>query len=363
MKYFFLYLVFGLSLLAAETQAQQEDLQSYSNKLANDYLEEKGNTGLMIAVMDGDTISYFSYGSSTQDSMHRIDEHDIFEIGSVTKLFTGVAIRQLISEGKLYDTTRVNTILAPEFQIQHEHGNQITIAQLLSHYSGFPKTPINFNLKKKDDDNPYQYYTLADLQEYLSLPLENPLWNKEFQYSHINYALLGLIIESITQMSYKDYIHTLLLDKTGMQETGLELDSAQHTRYVDAYKFNGAATPHWTYGSMEASMALKSSTYDLMQLIRNYYDPKSSIYELLRHSTEVIRKTNIKYVSYAYGWHYYSLGKRYPVILTHNGGSGGHRCYVGIVAQSKQAVVVLSNSSNSPDQIGIDILSYLISHR
>lgn len=351
-----------LLCIAQSAHAQQDDLTSWCNRLANAYLEEKGNEGLIIAVLQDDSISYFSYGSSTKDSLHQIQANDIFEIGSVTKLYTGIAIRNLIAEGKLYDTSRVNNYLPKESQILHEHGNEITIAQLLSHYSGFPKTPINFNLKKKDDDDPYRYYTQQDFQQYLALPLENPLWNKEFQYSHINYALLGMVIEYITKMKYEDYIDSIIFQKLNIHNTTLILDSIQEKHYVDAYRFNGTPTPHWTYSSMESSLAMKSTAYDFMLFIRNYYDPQSPLYDLLHKSSDIIRKTNIKYVSYAYGWQYYSLGKRYPVILTHNGGSGGHRCYIGILAHEKKAVVVLSNSANAPDQIGIDILSYLINH-
>jgi CubicO group peptidase (beta-lactamase class C family) len=328
-------------------------LQTICDDMSEPYRVAKGFKGLVIAVLDGDSAYYKSYGLAQDTLPIAMSENIKFQIGGATKVLTGIAIAKLISEGVLSLDDPYNTVVADSFKMASADGERITIKQLLTHHSGLPKLPYNFNLKKRFDTDPYCYYQNVDLIEFLQTEMQESSSLSGFQYSNLNYALLGNILSYNNPKSGINYIKTNITNPLKMSNTGFQL--VIDTSVAAPHRFDGKASNIWHFGSMHESVGAYSTARDLAILVQKSYTDST----YFNAAWQALDATNIKEVKYASGWQTYTRSKRDQPIITHNGATEGHRCYIAFVPNLKKGVVVLSNSSNPPDQVGIDILGII----
>jgi D-alanyl-D-alanine carboxypeptidase len=145
----------------------------------------------------------------------RIDQHTKFHIGSIDKMFTAVAIAQLVEAGKLsWNDTLAKWV--PEYPDQ-ETARKITVWQLLHHTAGLGDflVPEYFQHSEKYID-PVDYLGLIARQPIVSAP------GKQLNYSNAGYMLLGRIIENASHGSYFDYVQRHIFAPAGMTATGFD---------------------------------------------------------------------------------------------------------------------------------------------
>jgi len=144
-----------------------------------------------------------------------IDKQTTFHIGSMDKMFTAVAIAQLVEAGKLsWESTLAQ--LVPEYP-DHDAAKQITVWQLLHHTAGLGDylVPEYFAHREK----------FIDAADYLDLIAHQPKVSepgKQWSYSNAGYELLGRVIENVSHQSYDDYIQHHVLTPAGMQASGFD---------------------------------------------------------------------------------------------------------------------------------------------
>src|SRR5262249_29192251 len=115
-----------------------------------------GGGGVVIGVLQHGKRRVFAYGAAKPDS--------IFEIGSITKTFTGLALAQMVVQKKVTLDEPVRSLLPPDFTSK-PRGPEITLLDLVTHHSGLPRLPDNF--KPKDSENPYADYDASHLREFM----------------------------------------------------------------------------------------------------------------------------------------------------------------------------------------------------
>lgn len=136
-----------------------------------------------------------------------------FELASLSKLFTAVAIAQLVERGRLSFDSSVASVL-PDYP-NPEVGRRITIHHLLTHTSGLPDFYRNGKLRPLEDS----IHTLRDFWRTFAL---DSLWSEpgaRFDYSNSNYILLGSIIERVSGMPFEEYVQRHVFDPAGMTRT------------------------------------------------------------------------------------------------------------------------------------------------
>ncbi|HET7434348.1 MAG TPA: serine hydrolase domain-containing protein [Thermoanaerobaculia bacterium] len=176
-----------------------------------------GVPGLQIAVADhGQVIYSEAFGMTDRESAIATTPRSIMQIGSVTKQFTAAAILRLAERGKLTLDDRIDTYV-PEF---NSRGATITLRQLLSHTSGVRRDWILFPPPAGFDFGApvtrAQVIETLNNGQTLNFP-PGAAWS----YSNAGYMLLGFAIESITGMSYADFIHQEFALPLGLLDTGL----------------------------------------------------------------------------------------------------------------------------------------------
>jgi serine-type D-Ala-D-Ala carboxypeptidase/endopeptidase len=122
--------------------------------------------GMIVGTTDGKSHLATSYGRCDVASGRRIDEATIFEIGSVTKLFTALLLAEMANRGEVQLDEPVVDLLPSGTRVPSRNGREITLRDLASHYSGFPRRPTN--LTPNDPSDPYAHYTADHLYEFLA---------------------------------------------------------------------------------------------------------------------------------------------------------------------------------------------------
>jgi CubicO group peptidase (beta-lactamase class C family) len=110
---------------------------------------QKQSTGIVVGVIDDEGRRLVAHGDVANDS--------IFEIGSVTKVFTSLLLADMVQKGEVALTDPVAKYLPPEAKMPERGGKAITLEHLATHTSGLPRMPSNF--APKDPKNPYADYT------------------------------------------------------------------------------------------------------------------------------------------------------------------------------------------------------------
>lgn len=170
-------------------------------------------SGAVLVTQNGRTVFAGAYGAARREPMIPNTMETRFELASLSKLFTAVAIAQLVERGRLSFDSSVAGVL-PDYP-NPETGRRITVHHLLTHTSGLPDFYRNGKLRLLEDS----IHTLRDFWRTFAL---DSLWSvpgARYDYSNSNYILLGSIIERVSGMPFEEYVQRHLFDPAGMTRT------------------------------------------------------------------------------------------------------------------------------------------------
>ena len=159
------------------------------------------------------------------DSESPLTPTSLFSICSISKLFTSIAIMQLVEQGKIKLNDPISRHL-PYFSLEQQYSKSlpITIANILSHSSGLPRESNHSYWSPPDFKFPSKQEVIEGLSEQKTLyPAET-----YFQYSNLGLTLLGYLIEEVSKQSYSDYIQDHILDPLEMHNTKTFMDKSQY---------------------------------------------------------------------------------------------------------------------------------------
>ncbi len=166
--------------------------------------------GLQLAVIrDNEIIKVASYGLANIEDAVAVDNDTIFSINSITKAFAGVAVMQLVEQGKLDISVSISTYL-PDLPVAWQ---QLNIKQLMSHTSGLPAILASGTGKLISDEGADAAWALVK-----TLPNEFAAGSR-FKYNQTNYVLIGQIIERVSGQSFVDFIIENQIRRAGMKRT------------------------------------------------------------------------------------------------------------------------------------------------
>lgn len=372
-----LALFFSLNCFAQDKEQLKEEIAKvihFDTDINHDKIP-----GYVIGIIVGDSMYTYGYGQKSKELEEAPDENSLFEIGSVTKLFTASLAGILADEGLLDHDESLNSYLPKKYV--NSRLDYITIGSLLTHTSGLPKMPTPFGIYEKETNNPYAHYSKDLLLDFYKN--FEPDFNEEFSkkgkrkkhkkkkvepeveptqidyiYSHLNYALLEVAMELVTGKSYHELMEEKIFSQIGMDHSFTQLNSEEGTDLLTAgYGRNGMKAAPWDFASFRGSQGIKSTTQDLLRFLRVHMDnPTDTLSLSLYNNTVPAVQTGLtENGAMGYGWHILHQKKYYDIML-HAGSTGGHRAFVGFIRETKTGVVVLSNSENGTGGLGYLLL-------
>ena len=210
----------------------------------------------------------------------------IFEIGSVTKVFTALLLADMVVRQEVRLDQPVRELLPAEFQPK-PGGAEITLLDLAIHHSGLPRLPRNLapfwgTLPARHADNPYAYYGPDKLAKFLRRDgLERPE-QPEYLYSNVGFGLLGMGLANRLGLSYDEAIQQRICQPLGMQDTKVDLTYEQRCRFLPGHTALGKPATVWHFASLEGAGALHSTLNDMLRFLKAELFPEGELEAALR---------------------------------------------------------------------------------
>jgi D-alanyl-D-alanine-carboxypeptidase/D-alanyl-D-alanine-endopeptidase len=313
------------------------------------------HVGVAIGVLTGGGTWIMGSGTAGPEGPSPPAADTIFEIGSVTKVFTATLLAAMVQEGLVALEDPMQQHLPDGVQLP-VRGRPITLADLATHTAGLPRLPHGFLLRStRHRRNPYAWFTVDDL--YAGLPstrLRREPGGRP-RYSNLGYGLLGHVLALRAGRSYEQLLQERICGPLGLEDTGVSVSAAARGRFAQGHDRRGRPVPHWDLPVLAGAGALRSTVANLLAFLRLHLSEGDSALAHAAVLTHVPRSRH-RGLTVGLGWMRLPLLGTEHELLFHNGGTGGFRSFAGFVPASHTAVVVLSNSARSVDALGFRIL-------
>jgi serine-type D-Ala-D-Ala carboxypeptidase/endopeptidase len=329
--------------------AASDDLQA----LLKSRVDQKKAVGIVVATIDAQGRNVVAYGKIAKDRQVIPDANTVFEIGSVTKVFTSLLLADMVERGEVRLDTPVAELLPKGVKVPSRNGRQITLLDLSMQSSGLPRLPSN--LRPADFANPYADYSPAKLYEFLSgytLPRDP---GEKYEYSNLGAGLLGHALALKAGMSYEELVRIRILEPLGMHDTSITLSDDQTKRLAPGYDTSLNPARNWDFDALAGCGALRSTAADMLTfLAANLELADTPLKVAMRRIRSVRKPTGVPDLDIAMAWHI--LTKFGGEIFWHDGGTYGYRSFIGFDPAAKKGVVVLRNTFADNDDIGRHLL-------
>lgn len=289
--------------------------------------------------------------SSGAQPIETLSAELIFEIGSITKVFTAILLCVLVEEGKVDPH-------APLREMSDELADipgWITPERLTAHTSGLPRihVPIWKALVKPLPDDPYAGFSRSDLLAWFQdWRGKAPGSKLRHAYSNLGIGLLG---EAMALSEGKPFVEVLaekVIVPLGLSDTTSRLDRDQKNRFMHPRNTKGKPVSDWTFQAMAAAGCLRSSARDLAHfshcVIQALNAPETTLDRAICRSAQPIFglgwRGGFEPAAQCSGWFSMKLAKGEPHFLHHDGGTAGSTCAIYICPEKAEACVVLSNN-------------------
>jgi len=279
------------------------------------------------------------------DSLVYINNSDsIFEIGSITKTFTGAILAKLLLDGKVNLNDSIQKFLPVKMKQSSLNGEEIKIVNLANHTSGFPREPEDVNESQDSIYNPYDpygSYNVNKLYNYLSNKLVlNSTPGEKREYSNLGFGLLAHLLTLITGKSYEQLLKEYITEPLGMNNTFIKL-KGHETKMVRGRNEKGEPLPYFECDSpaILGAGGIKSSAKDIIKYIRANISDTTYFY-LAQQST----KKYTEFLTQGLGWATFNAPDSFHHVSA-SGATSGYTCCLIFERNVKVGVVVLTNVS------------------
>jgi D-alanyl-D-alanine-carboxypeptidase/D-alanyl-D-alanine-endopeptidase len=317
---------------------------------------QKQSVGIVVGVIEPSGRRVVSYGRLANNDPRPLNGDTLFEIGSITKVFTSLLLAEAVHRGEVALTDPVGKFLPPSVKIPERGGRSITLEDLATHTSGLPRMPTNFS--PKDPANPYADYSVEQMYAFLSgVQLTRDI-GSAYEYSNLGGGLLGHALTlSARATDYEELVRARVIAPLGLTSTAITLTPEMKARLAVGHSATMQPVANWDLAALAGAGALRSTTNDLLTfLAANLGYVKTPLAPAMATMLTVRRPTGGPNLAVALGWHVLTMhGKD---LIWHNGGTGGYRTFIGFDPLARVGIVVLSNAGTAagPDDIGRHLL-------
>ncbi|MCC6492387.1 MAG: serine hydrolase [Pirellulales bacterium] len=333
---FWMSAVAALALLGAAASA--DDFRPVFDPFVQPLIDDGLVVGLVVGVSKAGEHQTIGYGETSKQSGISPDADTVFEIGSVSKVFTGSLLADMVQSGAVRLEDPVQTYLPDSVRMPAAKDRPITLEHLATHTSGLPRLPDNF--APADPANPYADYSTDNLYAFLNAhkPVRPP---GKSEYSNLGMGLLGHVLALSQGKSYEQLLEERIARPLGMGDTTIVLRDDQRLRLAPGHDGSLKPVKNWDIPTLAGAGGIRSTAADLLRFLdANMSEDDRPITRSLplahakRHDME-------NGLAIGLGWHIARDG----VTRWHNGMTGGYASWIAFVPEKRIGVVVLANTA------------------
>ena len=345
--------------LACFAQVAQTDTQIHS-RLQKFVDEKKRAPGIVVGLIDENGKRVIAYGNCQNGQTNAVDGDTLFEIGSITKVFTTLLLQDMVDRSELKLDDPISKFLPPSVKAPTRNGKEITLLDLATHRSGLPRLPDNFGMLHMvlHAGNPYADYTTKQLYEFISNYELTRDIGAEYEYSNVGVGLLGQLLALRANTNYEALVVNRVCEPLNMHSTRITLSPELKARLATGHSDGGKPVSNWDVPALAGCGAMRSSVNDMLKFLAlNMGTDKGPLSEAAAR-THTPRADAFGGQKIGLAWHINTAG-----VTWHNGGTGGYRSFIGWNTNASRGIVVLGNSANDVDNLALAILSPKKTHK
>jgi CubicO group peptidase (beta-lactamase class C family) len=279
----------------------------------------------------------------------------IFEIGSITKVFTATLLAEMAAEGIVALDEPV-----PGVPVR---GRPITFAELSTHRSGLPRLPAGLMWRALTTDrrDPYARVDPAWLEAAIPKTRPKRAPGERFVYSNYAVGLLGYLLAQRAGTSYERLVRARICEPLGLSDTWVQTPVADRGRVATPHDARGRETGHWHLAALAGAGGLRSTAGDLLRFLEHHARGEGATRDTQRARADISRKVKI-----GLGWWIVPAGTRFPVrrlpvdVLFHEGGVGGFRTFAAVAPATGASAVVLANQVRGVTRLGFQVMRAVV---
>jgi serine-type D-Ala-D-Ala carboxypeptidase/endopeptidase len=314
---------------STDTPVTPAELQAIINDRVHPLLAKDAAASITVAAVTPRAAAVLNFGLASSWPSSAGDL--IYEIGSVTKVFTTSLLADLVRKGELNLDDPVHRFLPPNVRMPSYGGTDITLEHLATHTSGLPRLPKNLKVTRATRSNPYAGYSVAQLYEFLSGHTLSKRPPTRLRYSNLGVGLLGHVLANVAGTDYERAVRERICMPLGLTDTVITLSDKQRERLIPGHTARGKPTPLWDAPTLAGAGALRSTARDLVRFLSAQMGsgdhPVVEALVMCHSARSVLNKP----LRIGLGWMIIPRGPN--SLLWHNGGTGGFTTFVGFVKE------------------------------
>jgi CubicO group peptidase (beta-lactamase class C family) len=305
-------------------------------------------------IVDGQPSS-FGYGRLSAKDDRQPDGATEYEIGSISKVFTGILLASAVQHKEAKLDQRIQELLPADVELSIKD-HPIRLWHLATHTAGLPRLPDN--MSPADPNNPYADYSVDQLYEFLRTFQPNRPPEEKSDYSNLGGGLLGHLLARGADMSYEQLLQERIAQPLQMTSTAIELTPLMKQRLAPPHSADGTPSANWDIPTLAGAGAIRSTVDDMLSFLAAQLEPpEGSLGKAIDLAWQVHWRPNeAGQFSIGLGWHVaHDRQTRW-----HNGGTGGYHSMMLANRNLNVAVVVLCNTATQEiDRLGEDLVKLL----
>jgi CubicO group peptidase (beta-lactamase class C family) len=332
-----LFLLLNLAYVCLFAQAPSDNplktkLDSIVDKAANIYMSNSKRVGFSLGFIVNNRSYIYNYGETAPGSGKIPTAQSIYEIGSITKTFTGLLIAKAIAEGKMELTADIRKYLPEHFpNLQYPDASAVKVAYLLAHVAKFP----NQSIEDPSGNQLTETYFLSQLH---TLKLDS-LKEFKYAYSNVGYQLLGYILERIYNQPFQELVQQYIAKPLKMTHTKVSFNASDQAAILKGFNAEKVAASPMPF-TFSAPGGLRSTVNDMLKYLKYQMEAKDLDVQL----TQKITSGDIDRGAHAIQW---AMGKlwNWDYYYQTDGGTPGFRSFCMFYPDYQIGFIVLSNQT------------------
>lgn len=352
--------------IALDADSSSDEILAELDRLADAYLTSPSNAGLVIGVTRGRGREriFTARGVSEKqgDGGPPVTADTLFEIGSISKTYTALLLADADARETLKLETPLSEVVSNPVTIPLVEGSPVTLLDLATHHSGFPRLPGNLAMWRQFSGNPYRGYDDAKLWRAVSDLGDGSPLRRRYRYSNFGFSVLAHALAEAESRPLSE-LHADLFRRLGMTNSYFTDPIGPESPLATGHN-RGISVAHWYDGGslIQGTGSIVSSVNDQLTWLEAHLDPPDavdggSLGEAFKAVSQPRSPAGNDRTRIGLGWHFQNQS---PVIAMHNGGTGGFRSLLAWTSEPKIGIVVLANSTDDViDQIGLRLIEAL----
>jgi CubicO group peptidase (beta-lactamase class C family) len=324
--------------------------QQAISQLVKPFIDGEVVTAMVIGVYDNGKPEIYGFGTGPNNKPP--NGRSLFEIGSITKVFTSLMLADAVQRKEIELEQPLSDFLPPGVTSPTKDGKTITLKLLALHSSGLPRLPPSIAAAGEQAD-PYGKYDENRLYNDLTATALDTPPGTQVVYSNYGSGVLGFVLGKKLGGGFAAALNARVLKPLDLRDTTIDIPPKEQGRVVRGTNDDLKPTAPWTWDALAGAGALHSDAHDLLELAVDELDASEGGERPLVRAMKLSQEPQLEHEgdNEGLGW-MIDPGGRY----WHNGATGGYHSFVGFDPKTRRAVVILSATQITPIDHLADLL-------